>query len=87
MSSLEVLTYAPKRQSHRRFKKTKKRIDVSSDTLDIMATQHNLTEWQKELIRKVEIERQNFSHVARCCGVSRQYVSQEYTRLYNKITA
>lgn len=86
MSSLEALQHAPKRVSHRRFKKTQKRLNiVSAEMLDIISSRHCLSKWQKELIRKVDIENQNFSHIARCCACTKQYVSQEYTRIYNKV--
>lgn len=84
MSQLESVAYAPARVSHRRYKKTNKRLNLTLDELNDFARQHNLSEWQKELIRKVDIERQNFSHIARCCGLTRQRVSFAYNSIYNK---
>lgn len=84
MSLLQDITYIAPLESASRRKKTRKRLFVQSHQLDDFAKQYGLRDWQKDLVKAVDINRLNFSTIARGMGCSRQYVSQEYDKIYHK---
>lgn len=85
MSLLEDIKYIPPKNRIARRKKTQKRLSISSEKLEAFADEYGLREWQKELVRAVDINRLNFSHIARSMGCTRQYVNQEYDKIYQKV--
>lgn len=85
MSVLQDLTYIAPSDGLNRRKKTNKRLMVLPHQLDAFAKEYRLRDWQKELVREVDINRRNFSEIARSIDCSRQYVSQEYDKIYHKV--
>ena len=82
---LSDIKYIPPKDSFRRLKKTQKRLNIPESKLDSFAEVWQLSDWQKELVKVVDIDKRNFSSIARATNCSRQYVHQEYVRIYNRV--
>lgn len=85
MNVLCDVKYIPPKESIRRFKKTNKRLNISVDALDSFAEAFHLSDWQRDLVKAVDIDKRNFSQIARATSCSRQYVHQEYNRIYTRV--
>jgi hypothetical protein len=85
MTVLQDIKYIPPKNSIRRFKKTNKRLNISANDLESFAEAFHLSDWQKELVKAVDIDKRNFSQIARATNCSRQYVHQEYNRVYTRV--
>jgi hypothetical protein len=85
MTVLQDLKYIPVREGMRRRKITTKRLYLTKDTIDSFAKTYDLKPWQKELVSYVDIQELNMSHIGRCLNRTRQYVAQEYCRIYDKV--
>jgi hypothetical protein len=82
---LSDVQYIPPKDSFKRRKKTQKRLNLTPEDLDQFAYKYQLSTWERDLVKAIDIDRLNFSTIARATGCSRQYVSQEYSRVYNKV--
>jgi hypothetical protein len=85
MTVLQDVKFIPPKNSVRRFKKTNKRLNIAIDGLTSFAEAFHLSAWQKDLVKAVDIDNRNFSQIARAMNCSRQYVHQEYNRIYNRV--
>jgi len=86
MSTLQDLKYYVPVKKERRLKTTKKTVEgLTASNLEYVANRLKLSEWQKNLLKLVCIDKQNFSEIARSLEVSRQYVHQEYDKIYSRM--
>ena len=84
-SVLSDVQYIPPKDSFKRRKKTQKKLGLSLETLDAFCYKYQLSDWECDLVKAIDIDKMNFSTIARSTGCSRQYVSQEYNRVYHKV--
>jgi hypothetical protein len=84
-SVLSDVQYIPQKDSFKRRKKTQKKLGLSLDTLDDFCHKYQLSTWERDLVKAIDIDKMNFSTIARSTGCSRQYVSQEYSRVFSKV--
>lgn len=85
MNKLNVVAFVPPKRSYRGTKKTGKRFNLTINQLSSFAQTYGLSAWEKDLVEAVDIKGLTFAHIARSMGSTRQYVHQEYSRIYNKV--